>query len=109
MSVCSGPHLPSFPLPLCFPATTALTRSFFSLVDNVRFPFSPTAYADTINGAGYTAFNPAAAAAAAAVAMGVHSTTDLHPVVPHSAPLTVAHSTHADANHLKAESSEPGH
>ncbi|PVD31057.1 hypothetical protein C0Q70_10334 [Pomacea canaliculata] len=82
---------------------------FTQTTNNVRFPFSPTAYADTINGAGYTAFNPAAAAAAAAVAMGVHSTTDLHPVVPHSAPLTVAHSTHADANHLKAESSEPGH
>ncbi|KAK6185579.1 hypothetical protein SNE40_007782 [Patella caerulea] len=77
---------------------------FTQTAGGVRFPFPQAPFPDSMNGAGYGAFNPAAAAA-----MGVHSTTvEQHPAVSHSTPHTTAHSTLADSgNHMpKAESSE---
>ncbi|XP_046361073.1 C-terminal-binding protein-like isoform X1 [Haliotis cracherodii] len=87
-----------------------VNKEYFTPTPNpgsVRYPFPPTGYPDSMNGAGYPAFNPAAAAAA----MGVHSTTDTHSVVPLSTAHTTAHSTLAEAgNHMaKAESSEVVH
>ncbi|XP_064600148.1 C-terminal-binding protein-like isoform X2 [Liolophura sinensis] len=76
---------------------------------NVRYPaFPPTGFpGDSMNGAGtYAGYNQAAAAA---VAMGVHSTTiEAHQPVSHSTAHSTPHSTLSDSgNHLiKSETSE---
>ena len=79
----------------------------FSAAGGVRFPpFPQPPFPADMNGAGYGAFNPAAAAAAAAT-MGVHSTTvEPHPVVPHSTPHTTTHSTLAESGNHIQESKE---
>ncbi|XP_041370638.1 C-terminal-binding protein-like isoform X2 [Gigantopelta aegis] len=80
-----------------------VNKEYFSPTPSTvpRYPFPPSAFPDTMNGAGFPPFNPSAAAAA----MGVHSTTDPHPVVSHSTPHTTE-TGHNMSNMTKSEGSE---